>query len=100
MIEHIETHIGDEHIKKNSKNNQQNQTRVQGLLSCNLCEYNTKFQPELDSHVKRIHSGNLSSSSKTTIEEHPVEETASVTEGEELMCESIAVCGMCQEIYN
>ena len=71
---------------------------VQDLLSCNLCEYDKEMQSEMDSHVSWIHGGNLSSSNETVIEEQHVDEIAS-EEGEVLMAESIAMCGICAKRF-
>ena len=52
----------------------------------------------MDSHVSWIHGGNLSSSNETVIEEQHVDEIAS-EEGEVLMAESIAMCGICAKRF-
>ena len=49
LIEHIDVHLGDK--------NRPNLPELDDIPSCNLCDFDSENQEEVDIHVKRVHNG-------------------------------------------
>ena len=127
--EHFEKDENSQEIDENSEEKNQNGEKqslpaVEDILSCNLCDFETELQPELDNHMRKQREDNicpqvqvcddLKSEEQTDIsetnKEHWRKEPANadqaskdmsplVTEGEPQMCETIFTCGICGNGY-
>ena len=93
LINHIDKHIGNQ-------NKVQNLPSMEDAPSCNLCDFDSDSQTDLEQHCRIIHGQNIVFPLKKTEKAKPKPVLASVEEEEPLLRETVFICGNCAKGFH